>query len=319
MKSFTIKENDRGQRLDKFIKKVTINFPDSLLNKYLRLKRIKVNGRRAENRQMLELNDLVELYINDEFFPFDKDEELKFLNAPNKIQIVYEDENILLCDKPSGLVVHEDNENENDNLINRILHYLYDKGEYSPQNEASFTPALCNRIDRNTGGIVIAVKNAVSLREMNYLIREALIKKYYMCILCGVPKNEHAILKSFMLKSDDTNMVTVYDTPHPNAKTAITEYWVREVRGDYALVEVLLHTGRTHQIRAQMAYLGYPLLGDGKYGHNREDKKLGFKSQALYSYKLIIDCGEAVPHLAYLDKKEFTVPALWLKEEFEKL
>lgn len=218
MRDFTIKENDRGQRLDKFIKKVTINFPDSLLNKYLRLKRIKVNGKRAENRQMLALGDLVELYINDEFFPFDKEEKLKFLNAPNKIQIVYEDENILLCDKPSGLVVNEDNENENDTLINRILHYLYDKGEYAPENEASFTPALCNRIDRNTGGIVIAVKNAESLREMNFLIRESLIKKYYMCIVNGIPQEEHAILKSFMIKSEDTNMVTVYDSPIPMQK-----------------------------------------------------------------------------------------------------
>ena len=319
MKSFKINENDSGQRIDRFIKKVTVNMSDSLINKYLRLKRIKVNGKKAVNNQKLEVNDLVEMYINDEFFLSDNSASFTFLKAPAKLNIVYEDENIILCDKPSGLVVHEDNDNETDTLINRILHYLYDNKEYNPYNENSFTPALCNRIDRNTGGIVIGAKNAEALRIVNALIKERLIEKRYLLIANGTLPKKHDTVKSFMEKNDNTNTVKVYDYPKEGAKTAITEYKVLDEKNGYTLADVILHTGRTHQIRAQMAHMGCPLLGDGKYGVNRNDKKLGFKYQALYSYKLCFRGNEKSEKLAYLNDREFEVKDIWLLKEFEKL
>ena len=319
MKSFKINNNDSGQRVDRFIKKVTVNMSDSLINKYLRLKRIKVNGKKALNNQKLVIDDLVEMYINDEFFALDDSSDFAFLKAPPIISTVYEDDNIILCDKPSGLVVHEDNSNDSDTLINRILHYLYDKKEYDPKNENSFTPALCNRIDRNTGGIVIAAKNAESLRIINLLIKERMIEKRYLLIVNGFLPKKHDTVKSFMEKNDETNTVKVYDYPKEGAKTAITEYTFLKEANGCTLAEVVLHTGRTHQIRAQMAHMGCPLLGDGKYGINRNDRKLGFKYQALYSYKLCLRGNEKSEKLAYLNDRVFEVKDVWLLKEFEKL
>ena len=166
MKSFNITKNDANQRLDKFVQKAAPKLPNGLMYKYIRLKRIKVNGARAQISTRLNVGDVVDMYINDEFFAA-IEEKYDFLRAGKKLSIVYEDENILLCDKPEGLIVHPDESEYNDTLIGRIKRYLYEKGEYDPQNENSFTPALANRIDRNTGGIVITAKNAEALRILN--------------------------------------------------------------------------------------------------------------------------------------------------------
>ena len=319
MKAFTINTNDCNQRLDRFTAKVTCNLSSTLINKYIRLKRIKVNGKRTENNYKLSMGDLVEMYINDEFFPLSDESPLSFLNAPDKLNIVYEDENIILCDKPVGLIVHEDENESCDTLINRILKYLYKKGEFDPKKENSFTPALCNRIDRNTGGIVIGAKNAEALRIMNLIIKERLIEKRYLLIACKRPPKQKDIVTSYMKKIEKDNKVLVFDKPKEGAKTAITEYEVLEYKNGYSLIEVILHTGRTHQIRAQMAHLGCPLLGDGKYGINREDKRLGFKSQALYSYKLTFNAGSKAEGLSYLNGKTFEVKDIYLKREFERI
>ena len=154
MKEIVIKENDSGQRLDKFLQKAVKTLPKALLYKYIRKKRIKVNDKRSEISYKLNTGDKVQLYINDEFF--EAKSENVFLHAPSIVDVVYEDSNILLADKKVGLVVHEDESGSADTLISRIQHYLYNKGEYDPLHENSFAPALCNRIDRNTGGIVIA-------------------------------------------------------------------------------------------------------------------------------------------------------------------
>ena len=319
MKAFTINSNDCNQRLDRFIGKVTCNLSGTLVNKYIRLKRIKVNGKRSENNYKLQMGDLVEMYINDEFFPLPEDSSLSFMNAPDGLNIVYEDENIILCDKPVGLIVHEDEKESCDTLINRILKYLYKKGEFDPSNEHSFTPALCNRIDRNTGGIVIGAKNAEALRIMNLLIKERLLIKKYLLITNGRPPKMKDTVTSYMLKNERENKVYVYDRPREGAKTAITEYKVLEYKNGFSLIEVILHTGRTHQIRAQMSHLGCPLLGDGKYGINRDDKRLGFKSQALYSYKLSFNAGDKAESLSYLNGKTFEVKDVWLKKEFDRI
>ena len=314
MKEFTINSNDSGQRTDKFIQKTLPNLPQSLLYKYIRLKRIKINGKKCEISTRLNAGDIVSMYINDEFFTQNKDYE--FLSAPSVLNIVYEDENILLADKKNGLVVHEDDENTVDTLINRILHYLYDKGEYSPDKENSFTPALCNRLDRNTGGIVIAAKNAEALRILNQKIKDREIEKKYLCITVGVPPKKSDTLTAYLEKDEKTNTVKVYDARRNGAKTIITTYRVLKEDGRLALLEVELGTGRTHQIRAQLAHIDCPLLGDGKYGINAVNREYSVKTQALYSYKLKFTFKSESGCLEYLNGKEFKVKDVWFENKF---
>jgi len=319
MKEYSITANDAGQRLDRFVKKVAPSLPASLLQRYIRIKRIKVNGKRAGNACSLREGDVVTLYINDEFFPPEQAGEHPFLAAHGDIRIVYEDENLLLADKDPGLVVHEDAGGESDTLIARIQKYLYNKGEYDPAQEASFAPALCNRIDRNTGGIVIAAKNAASLRILNDLIRERLIKKRYLCIVHGRLSPADGTLRHYLRKDEQNNRVTVYDAPRAGARTAITKYRVLRQNNRFSLVEAELLTGRTHQIRAQMAHIGHPLLGDAKYGLAKQNAGTGYRFQALWSYQLTFDAGERAGPLAYLNGRTFTVENVPLVADFDRL
>lgn len=315
MKEFTINRNDSGQRVDKFLQKAVPRMPQSLMYKYIRMKRIKLNGKRCEISTRLNEGDVMQLYINDEFF--DTAAETEFLTAPPVLNIVYEDENILLVDKKNGLVVHEDDEKTADTLINRILHYLYDKGEYKPEEENSFVPALCNRLDRNTGGIVIAAKNAESLRILNQKIKDRELEKRYLCITVGIPPKKHDTMTAYLEKNADGNTVKVTDKKTPSNKTIITTYDVLKTVGRLALVEVKLETGRTHQIRAHFAHIGCPLLGDGKYGINQVNREYKVKTQALYSYKLKFTfAGDDNGCLDYLNGREFTVKDVWFENKF---
>ncbi len=315
MKEFIINKNDSDQRVDKFLQKAVPRLPKSLMYKHLRTKRIKLNGKKCEISTRLNENDVLQLYINDEFFETEVTE-YDFLSAPTSLNILYEDENIMLLDKKSGLVVHEDNENTVDTLINRIKHYLYDKKEYNPSEELSFTPSLCNRLDRNTGGIVIAAKNAESLRILNQKIKDRELDKKYLCVTYGIPPKKQERITAYLEKNSDDNTVRVTDKKTPNNKTIITSYKVIKTKDNLALLEILLETGRTHQIRAHMAHIGCPLLGDGKYGINQVNREYKINRQALYSYKLMFNFTSESGCLGYLNGKEFTVSDVWFTDKF---
>ncbi|MBE6767215.1 MAG: RluA family pseudouridine synthase [Ruminococcaceae bacterium] len=314
MKSFTIGKNDAGQRLDKFISKTMPSLPKSLMYKYIRLKRIKVDGKRAEIGTKLSEGSIVDAYINDEFFA-PAERKLDFMSASKSLEIVYEDENILLADKKQGLLSHPDENEYGDTLITRIQRYLYEKGEYDPDKENSFKPALANRIDRNTGGIVIAAKNAEALRILCDKIKYREMDKFYLAVVHGSPKEKEAVLDGFLYKDEDKNRVIIKDKKTEDSRTIRTHYRVLAEKNGLSLLEVELLTGRTHQIRAHLSSIGHPLLGDGKYGKNAEDKKLGFRHQALYSYKLRFNFTTDAGILEYLNGKTFTVKKVWFADE----
>lgn len=315
MKELTIGTNDAGQRLDRFLAKAVPLLPASLAQKYIRLKRIKRNGARAQRDTRLEAGDLLQLYINDEFFDTPREDNAYLTVAAPKLNIVYEDENILLVDKRPGLAVHpHDGAEYGRTLIDQIQAYLYQKHEWRPREENAFTPALCNRIDRNTGGIVIAAKTAEALRVMNQKIKDRELDKRYLAIVEGTPKPKEGSLKGYLFKDAVKNRVFVTDGPKPGAKTCQTNYRVLDSRNGLSLVECELITGRTHQIRAQFAHAGHPLLGDGKYG--KLDKRFDRTYQALYSYKLTFLFTTDAGSLSNLNGKSFQVEKVDFVEEY---
>ena len=314
MKEFKITKNDAGLRLDKFIAKVCPTLPSSLMFKYIRTKRIKVNGKRGEISTRLNAGDTVSAYINDEFFA-EVEPKSSFLSAPSNVDVVYEDENILLVDKKQGLLVHPDKNEYTNTLIDRIQHYLYKKGEYDPKNENSFAPALANRIDRNTGGIVIAAKNAEALRILCDKIKYREMDKRYLAVVHGIPNKKSDTLEGFLEKNESKNQVYLKNSKTAEAKTIKTKYRVLQSKNNLSLLEIELLTGRTHQIRAHMASIGHPLLGEGKYNKSAKDRKMGFDKQALYSYSLKFDFKTDAGILNYLNGKRFTVKKVWFAEE----
>lgn len=316
MKELTVGKNDAGQRLDRFVGKAVPLLPESLLQKYIRLKRIKLNGKGSKRDTRLNEGDVLSLYINDEFFekPTERNSYLK-VGAP-RLDIVYEDENILLADKKPGVLCHSAGEWDYNTLIANIQAYAYQKGEWRPREENAFAPALCNRIDRNTGGIVIAAKNAEALRIINEKIKEREIEKYYLCVVRGRPKPAEGQLRGYIFKDAAKNRVYVRRKPEPGAKEALTHYRTLASQGGLSLVECRLGTGRTHQIRAQMAAAGTPLLGDGKYGSDRENKKLGEDGQLLCSYRLEFAFRTDAGALNYLNGRSFSVSRVDFAEKY---
>lgn len=305
--------NDAGQRLDKFLSKRYKSMPQSLLYKYIRTKRIKLNGKRAKENRLLADGDEITLYIPDEFTGGSRRDEA-FLRLSPRLRVAYEDENILIADKKAGMLVHSDDGSECDTLIDHIKAYLYRNGEYDPTAENSFAPALCNRIDRNTAGLVIAAKNAEALRDMNATIRDRGISKLYLAACHGFFEKKQGIMTAYLEKNAAENKVFVRTKAGENTKTAALRYRViDENRAEkLSLVEIELLTGRTHQIRVQMADSGHPLLGDGKYAVNKDDRRQGYTYQALCSYMLAFEKPQG--SLSYLagktvraDKPDFLV------------
>ena len=317
MRAFTIGPNDANQRLDRWLAKTLPLLPGPLAQKYIRLKRVKVNGKGSKRDVRLQVGDVLQLYINDEFFETPTPENAFLSVFKPQLDLVYEDENLLLVNKRPGLVVHPDESERVNTLITHIQAYLYQKKEWSPYWENAFAPALCNRIDRNTGGIVIAAKNAETLRILNQKIRDRELSKFYLAIIHGKMNPPQGRLEGFLLKDEAKKQVKVFDRPIPGGKTAQTLYRTLQTRGGLSLVECELLTGRTHQIRAQFAAAGHPLLGDGKYGREKDNKRYGRSFQALYSYKLSFDFTTDGGILEYLKGKTFQVERVdFVKEYF---
>ena len=315
MKEITIGPNDAGQRLDRFLAKAVPLLPASLAQKYIRLKRIKLGGKRVDRDTRLNTGDVLQLYINDEFFDKPREDNAYLTVATPKLNIVYEDDHILLVDKRPGLAVHpHDGAEYGRTLIDHIQAYLYQKKEWRPREENAFTPALCNRIDRNTGGIVIAAKTAEALRVMNQKIKYRELDKRYLANVEGTPKPRDGSLKGYLFKDAKKNRVFVTDTPQTGSKSCQTNYKTIVSKNGLSLVECELITGRTHQIRAQFAHAGHPLLGDGKYG--KLDKRFDRNYQALYSYKLTFTFSTEAGSLEHLNGKSFQVDQVDFVEEY---
>lgn len=316
MREFTIGKNDAGQRLDRFIAKNLPLLPPALLQKYIRLKRVKVNGKGSKRDVRLAAGDVLQLYINDEFFDKPSEENMFLTVFQPRLEIIYEDENLLLVDKRPGMVVHADETEKVNTLINHIQAYLYQKKEWNPKQEHAFAPALCNRIDRNTGGIVVAAKNAEALRTINEKIKSHELEKSYLCVTVGRPRPAEGRVEGFLLKDEAKKQVSFYRRPIPGGKSAITLYQTLETRGELSLVECRLLTGRTHQIRVSMAELGCPLLGDGKYGNGTVNKRYHETRQALYSYRLGFAFSTDATPLNYLRGRVFTVEKVPFREKY---
>ena len=252
---------------------------------------------------------MIELYINDEFL-CEKRRSYDFLKASKKLDIIYEDENIIIIDKPVGLLCHPDKNEFTDTAISRIKRYLYEERKWNPDDSKGFSPSICNRLDRNTQGLVIAAKNADSLRILNEKIKKREISKYYLAILNGTPKEKEGTIKGYLTKNEQKNKVSFSLEKKDNSKNSETRYRVLETKGDKSLVEVELITGRTHQIRVHFASIGCPLCDDGKYG-----KEQGRFRQKLFAYKLIFDFKTDAKELNYLNKKEIVASTnIFLKE-----
>ena len=299
MQEIIINKNDSNQRIDKFLTKKYKNLPVSMMYKLIRKKDITVNRKRVKENQILMEGDVLRIFAPDDVLSETKQ---KKISSKGKLNIAYEDENILIADKESGLLVHSDTDDCEDTLIDRITLYLIGKGEFNPEDENSFAPALCNRIDRNTEGLVIAAKNAASLREMNEIIKERLIEKIYLAAVHGSFKEKNGEIVVRLEKDSKNNLVRI-NNRSDSAKTAVTRYKTIAYNSfrDLSLIEVELITGRTHQIRASFAHIGHPLLGDGKYAVNKKDRELGYKSQALCAYSITFKGCKKSETLGYLD------------------
>ena len=317
MKSFTAGPNENGVRLSRFVEGVTHQMPRSLMYKAFRNKRIKVNGKRAEPDTRLAEGDVIELYINDEFVPAGAG--LPRPKPPRRqprVTVVYEDENFAVLYKPAHLLCHSDRTGDA-NLVDAFAAYLQARGEYDPHAEQRFAPALCNRLDRATEGLVLAAKTYAALRDLNGIIRGDLMKKEYLTITVGAPPAGRHI--AWLQHNEKTNKVRIHARAGDGYKQIITDVTVIRQAGPFALCRIGLVTGRTHQIRAHLAYLGHPVLGDIKYGNRQMNERTGLKTQALCAQRLTFGHIPPENSLHYLSGRVIKLDNPAIVAQFDRL
>ena len=286
MKTIIADKTWDGRRLTRFAQKALPAASAGQIAKFLRLGRIKVDGKRGKEDTMLSEGQQVDFYVEDEWFIAPEREDPFYSKIRPKLTILYEDEHVLLLDKRVGLICHPDEGEKVHTLLTYAQAYLYQKGEWHPQRD--FAPALCNRIDRFTAGVVIIAKTQEALKVMDAKIRTHEVEKYYLCAVHGRMKYPEGTLRHFLLKKPEQKKVTVLNRSEPGAKETITYYRAVDENNGLTLCECLLGTGRTHQIRAQFAHIGHPLLGDNQYGKAAAGEKYGrVNGQALCAYRLI--------------------------------
>lgn len=291
MKTIKINANDSGQRLDSFLKKLMPSAPFSLLYKYLRTNKIKLNRKKVSLDTRIAEGDVLDYYGDETLW-----ESKAFTPKKYSLDIIYEDENIILINKPACLACQPDENHRSGTLVDFVKSYLFEKGEYKPENEHSFAPALCNRLDFNTSGIVIATKNGESLRLINEKVRNKEVRKFYLCKVAGIPEPSKGIITAPLEKNKKTNITKVSD----KGKPAETHYRMLSTDGKNSTLEIELITGRSHQIRVHLKSIGCPIIGDAKYGN-------GGSGQELCAYKVKFDFKSPSGKLEYLDGMTFKV------------
>ena len=305
MREFMVASGDDGRRLEKWLLKAAPALSYAQACRFLRLKKVRVNGKVTKEGATLHAGDVVNAYLDDACFLARPRENKLLAGFRPRIDVLYEDENILLIDKRPGLRVHGDEEEKVDTLITHLQAYLYQKGEY---DGTGFAPALCNRIDRFTGGIVIAAKNEAALKEMDARIRSRQVEKFYLCAVAGRMVPPQGELKNYLLK--EGKRMRVLNREAPGAQAARTRYRTLATDGDLSLLECQLLTGRTHQSRAQFAAAGHPLIGDTQYGDPKINQAHASHFQQLYSYRIVFRFTGTPGPLEYLNGQSFQVKKL---------
>ena len=293
--------NEAGQRLDKFLRKLLKDVPLSKIFKALRKGDIRVNGSKQKENYSLQVDDIVEIkYITST--KEDKKDKFIKVNATG-MKITYEDSNVLIVEKWPNILVHPDEKGKEPSLTDYVLSYLNDKGDYVPENEVTFTPAPCNRLDRNTSGVVIFGKSFEGLRSINEMIRDGKVEKYYNTLVKG--KIKDGLYRGYIHKNEEANISTIFDQPIKDSKEIAMEVKTIKTNGAYSFLEINLITGRSHQIRAHLAHLGAPIIGDNKYGDKKLNSfftnKFGLDCQILYAYKVVFR--NAPDKISYLTNK----------------
>jgi 23S rRNA pseudouridine955/2504/2580 synthase len=316
MKQFYVQQNEAGQRFDKLLAKILNKAPKSFIYKMLRKKNITLNGRKADGSEKLAVQDEIKLFLSDETFAAFS-EEVQTTTVDYELDVIYEDTHILIVNKPLG-ILSQKAEKEDVSMVEHITSYLLATNQLSKEQLISFKPAVCNRLDRNTGGILIAGKSLTGLQEMARLLKDRSLEKYYLCIVKGrVEKKER--IEGYLSKDEQKNQVTVHSTQMDYSEYICTDYEpVAYAQHKFTLLRVKLITGKSHQIRAHLASIGHPIVGDYKYGDQKTNHyfKLNYEltSQLLHSYQIMFPQLQGV--LAYLSGKSFTAK---LPEQFEKI
>lgn len=318
MREIQIDKNEHNQRIDRFLKKYLPNASLSFIYKMLRKKNIKLNGSKAKPEDLIREGDIIQLYFSNETLEkFTANP--KKINKANVIDIIYEDKNIVIINKPKGMLSHGTGKKHENNVVDNLISYLYEKKEYVPRLEKTFTPSICNRLDRNTSGIIIGAKNYLSLKLINESIRKNHVKKYYKAIVKGEVTRE-VELKGFLVKNEEKNKVQISEKKLEDSKEINSKITPLKTNKEYSLLEIDLITGRTHQIRAHLASIGHPIVGDLKYGDKKVNDKFkreyNLTSQYLHAYKIKFD--RIADELSYLNNKSFVAEENKLLKDIEK-